>query len=90
MSMIKTLCISSLAGLLLTGCLSSGGGGGSSSINQGGGDGGAGGSTSFTTLVKSMFAATSNTTEPMAINGLNITFDDQENEDAFSDLLSQP
>ncbi|WP_415056869.1 hypothetical protein [Halopseudomonas sp.] len=90
MSMIKTLCISSLAGLLLTGCLSSGGGGGSSSIDQGGDDGGAGGSTSFTTLVKSMFAATSNTTEPVAINGLNITFDDQENEDAFSDLLSQP
>jgi hypothetical protein len=90
MSMIKTLCISSLAGLLLTGCLSSGGGGGSSSIDQGGDDGGAGGSTSFTTLVKSMFAATSNTTEPVAINGLNITFDDRENEDAFSDLLSQP
>jgi hypothetical protein len=90
MSMIKTLCISSLGGLLLTGCLSGGGGGSSSSIDQDGGTGGSGGSISFTTLVQDIFAGTSDTAEPVAINGLNITYDDQENTDAFNGLLSQP
>ncbi len=88
MSMIKTLCISSLGGLLLTGCLS-GGGGSSRDIDADGGAGGSGGSLSFTMLVKDIFADTSNTAEPVAINGLDIAFDDQENEEAFSDLLSQ-
>lgn len=90
--MIKTLCMLSLAGLLLTGCLSGGGGGGSSSIGGGDVDGGGGQgpqSTSFTALVKDIFAGASATAEPVAINDLIITYDDQENEGAFDDLLGQ-
>lgn len=88
--MIKTLCMLSLAGLLLTGCLS-GGGGGSGSAGGGGVDGGGQGpqSISFTALVKDIFAGSSDTAEPVAINDLSITFDDQENENAFNDLLNQ-
>ncbi|GGC91183.1 hypothetical protein [Halopseudomonas salina] len=86
--MIKTLCMLSLAGWLLTGCLSGGGGGGSA--GGGGVDGGGGqGTQSFTALVKDIFAGTSETAEPVAINDLTITYDDQENEGAFDDLLSQ-
>lgn len=92
MSMIKTLGLLSLTGLLLTGCL--GGGGGGSSNNGGGGDAGGGDPgiqpTSFTTLVKDIFANTSDTAEPLAINGLAITYDDQDNEGAFDDLLGEP
>lgn len=83
-----------LSALLLTGCLSGGGGG-----SDGGGDvagpdtgggetpGGAPQSVSFSTLVQDIFARTSDTAEPTAINGLEIVFDDQDNENAFDDLL---
>lgn len=95
MSMIKTLCLVSLAAALLTGCLSGGGGGsGGSNNNGGGGDVGGGDPggmpVSFTTLVKDLFASTSDTAEPRAINELAITYDDQDNEGAFDDLLGEP
>jgi hypothetical protein len=44
---------------------------------------------SFTSLVRDIFGNTSDTAEPVSINGLNVTFDDQENEGAFDDLLTQ-
>lgn len=44
---------------------------------------------SFTALVRDIFNNTSATAEPVPINELNITFDDQENEGAFDDLLTQ-
>ncbi len=90
MSMVKTVCMLSLVGLMLTGCLGGGGGGSSNNGGSPGGGDPVGGTTSFTALVKDIFANTSDTAEPVAINGLAITFDDQENEGAFDDLLSQP
>ncbi|MBL4835654.1 MAG: hypothetical protein JKY26_17025 [Pseudomonas sp.] len=92
MSMIKTLCAISVTGLLLTGCLSGGGGGGGSG-SAGGGDGGGnpgGTPVTFTALVQDIFAGTSDTAEPVAINGLDVAYDDQENEGAFDGLLNQP
>lgn len=93
MSMIKTVCMLSLVGLALTGC-GGGGGGGSDDGGAGGGAGGGGdpgaGTTSFSALVKDIFANTSDTAEPVAINGLTVTLDDQENEGAFDDLLGEP
>ncbi len=97
MSMIKTFGALAVAATLLTGCLSGGGGGNSGSggivggVNNGGDNGAEAPvvSVSFTTLVKDILAATSGTAEPVAINGLDITFDDQQNEGAFDDLLSQ-
>lgn len=89
MSMIKTCGALAVAATLLTGCLSGGGGGssGSGSIGGSGGNGGNGAgapaaSGSFTTLVRDIFAATSDTAEPVAINGLDITFDDQQNDES--------
>lgn len=83
----------SLAGLALTGCLSGGGCGGNKGAGRGGagegGDSGAG-TTSFTVLSKDMFANTSDTEAPVATNGLTVTFDDQENDGAFDDLLGEP
>lgn len=82
-----------LSALLLTGCLSGGGGGGGggdvAGPDTGGGEtpGEAPQSVSFSTLVHDIFAVTSDTAEPTAINGLDIVFDDQDNENAFDDLL---
>jgi hypothetical protein len=92
MSMIKILCMTSLTGLLLTGCLSGGGGGGGGGNAGGGAGGGDAGGTpvTFTSLVQDIFAGTSDTAEPVAINDLDVTFDDQENEGAFDGLLNQP
>jgi hypothetical protein len=88
--MIKTICVLSLSGLMLTGCLSSGGGGGGNA-GGGGNDGGQGAQpASFTTLVKDIFDGTSDTAEPVAINDLAVTYDDQEDEGAFDDLLGEP
>ena len=90
MSMIKILCMTSLTGLLLTGCLSGGGGGGGNA-GSGAGGGDAGGTpVTFTSMVQDIFAGTSDTAEPVAINDLDVTFDDQENEGAFDGLLNQP
>ncbi|MGV8842297.1 MAG: hypothetical protein ACOH2I_03410 [Pseudomonas sp.] len=81
--------MSSLAGLALTGCLSGGGGDSNDGGAGGGGDSGAG-TTSFTVLIKDIFANTSDTAAPVATNGLAVTFDDQENDGAFDDLLGEP
>lgn len=90
MSMIKILCMTSLTGLLLTGCLSGGGGGGGSAGGDAGGGDAGGTPVTFTSLVQDIFAGTSDTAEPVAINDLDVTFDDQENEGAFDGLLNQP
>ncbi|KKN83311.1 hypothetical protein LCGC14_0300600 [marine sediment metagenome] len=91
MQTIKTLCALALGGLLLTGCLDGGGGGSDDDVGgqPGPGPGEPGGSVSFTNLVRDIFDDTSDTAEPRAINGLEITYDDQDNEGAFDDLLSQ-
>lgn len=44
---------------------------------------------SFSTFVKDLFGATSDTTEPVQINDREFTFDDQDNETAFDDLIQQ-
>lgn len=90
MYLVKTLGVLALSSLVLTGCLSGGGGGGNDSADGGGGDGGGGMQpTTFTALVQDIFAQTSDSAEPVDINALDITYDDQDNEDAFNDLLSQ-
>lgn len=94
MHTMKTLAAIALSGLLLTGCLD----GDDDSDNDVVGTPNPGepqqpaepgGTVSFTTLIRDIFGDTSDTAEPRSINGLEITFDDQDNETAFDDLLTQ-
>lgn len=65
------------SGLLLTGCFDGNSGRDSEEpINS-----------SFTTFVQGLFADTSDTAEPVNINDREFTFNDQNNENAFDDLI---
>ena len=43
----------------------------------------------FSTFVQAQFRATSDTTDPVAINGVDFSFNDQNNEQAFDALFIQ-
>lgn len=41
----------------------------------------------FTTFVKTQFARTSDDAQPASVNGIDLSFNDQNNPQAFNDLL---
>ncbi|MEQ5816540.1 hypothetical protein J3362_13585 [Marinobacter sp. NFXS11] len=44
-------------------------------------------SVDFTAFVKTQFARTSDTAEPAGVNGVDLSFNDQNNPQAYNDLL---
>lgn len=67
--------------LLLTACFDGGSSSGGSSGSERPMD------SSFTAFVKGLFGDTSQTAEPVSVNDREFTFNDQDNEDAFDDLI---
>ena len=46
--------------------------------------------TSFTSFVGTVLASTSDTTEPVDVNGVNFTFPDNDNPAAFNNVVGSP
>lgn len=67
------------AAVTLTGCFNGGSSGGKDAVTE----------SSFTAFVTGLFENSSDTAESVAINDREFRFDDQDNEDAFNDLIQQ-